>query len=250
LRLSILIPCYNEIATIREIVDRVRLVDVRLRVRDGHFGLPVGPDGTVEIVLDKEIIIVDDGSKDGTRDILPELARLPGVFVYYHARNQGKGAAVRTAIEKATGDVMLVQDADLEYDPRDYPSLLQPIIEGRTKVVYGSRFLGGPRKAMFFSHMMGNKLLTLFTNIMFDTILSDMETCYKVFTREVAEKLHLKSPGWGFDPEITAKILKRGYRIYEVPISYTGREFNEGKKISWRDGLTVMWTLLKYRLVE
>ena len=250
MKLSVLIPCYNEIATIREIVERTRSVELRVRVRDGHFGLPVAADGMVELVVSKEIIVVDDGSKDGTRDILPELAQLPDVFVYYHAQNQGKGAAVRTAIENATGDIMLVQDADLEYDPRDYPALLQPIIENRTKVVYGSRFLGGPRKAMFFSHMLGNKLLTLFTNIMFDTILSDMETCYKVFTREVAVKLHLKSPGWGFDPEITAKILKRGYRIYEVPISYNGREFNEGKKISWRDGLTVMWTLLKYRLTE
>jgi glycosyltransferase involved in cell wall biosynthesis len=249
-KLSVLIPCYNEIATIQEIVERVRSVEIRVHVRDGHFGLPVASDGMVDLVVSKEIIVVDDGSKDGTRDILPDLAQLPDIFVHYHAQNQGKGAAVRTAIENATGDILLVQDADLEYDPRDYPSLLQPIIENRTKVVYGSRFLGGPRKAMFFSHMMGNKLLTLFTNIMFDTILSDMETCYKVFTREVAEQLHLKSPGWGFDPEITAKILKRGYRIYEVPITYTGREFNEGKKISWRDGLTVMWTLLKYRLTE
>jgi len=249
-KLSVLIPCYNEITTIQEIVERVHAVEIRMRVRDGHHGQPVAPDGMVEIVVSKEIIVVDDGSQDGTRDILPELAQLSDVYVHYHAQNQGKGAAVRTAIEHATGDIMLVQDADLEYDPRDYPALLQPIIEHRTQVVYGSRFLGGPRKAMFFSHMMGNKLLTLFTNIMFDTILSDMETCYKVFTREVAEKLHLKSPGWGFDPEITAKILKRGYRIYEVPISYTGREFNEGKKISWRDGLTVMWTLLKYRLTE
>jgi glycosyltransferase involved in cell wall biosynthesis len=249
-KLTVLIPCYNEIATIREIVERVRAVEIRLRVRDGRFGLPVAADGLVDLVVNKEILIVDDGSQDGTRDILPALAQLPDVFVHYHARNQGKGAAVRTAIENATGDILLVQDADLEYDPRDYPALLQPIIENRTQVVYGSRFLGGPRKAMFFSHMLGNKLLTLFTNIMFDTILSDMETCYKVFTREVAEQLHLKSPGWGFDPEITAKILKRGYRIYEVPITYTGREFNEGKKISWRDGLTVMWTLLKYRLSE
>lgn len=250
MKLSVLIPCFNERETIREIVQRALVVDLRLRVRDGRFGLPLAPDGTVDLVVEREIIIVDDGSVDGTLAILAELAERPEVFVYYHAQNQGKGAAVRTAIEKATGDIMLVQDADLEYDPRDYPSLIQPIIENRTKVVYGSRFLGGPRKTMFFSHMVGNKMLTLFTNLLFDTILSDMETCYKVFAREVAEQLHLKSPGWGFDPEITAKILKRGYRIYEVPISYTGREYAEGKKISWHDGLTVMWTLLKYRLVE
>ncbi len=250
MKLSVLIPCYNERETIREIVARVRAVDMRMRVRDGRFGLPVAPDGTVELTVEKEIVIVDDGSQDGTRDILPELAALPDVFVHYHERNRGKGAAVRTAIEHAAGDIMLVQDADLEYDPREYPALLQPIIEGRSQVVYGSRFLGGPRKAMLFWHMLGNKSLTLFTNILFDTILSDMETCYKVFTREVAQQLRLKSPGWGFDPEITAKILKRGYRIYEVPISYNGREYDEGKKISWRDGLTVMWTLLKYRLTE
>ncbi len=250
MKLSVLIPCYNESETIREIVARVRAVDIHLRVRDGRFGMPAHEDGTVDLVVDKELVIVDDGSQDGTRDILAELALLPDVFVYYHERNQGKGAAVRTAIEKATGNIMLVQDADLEYDPRDYPALLQPIIEGRSQVVYGSRFLGGPRRAMFFSHMLGNKLLTLFTNILFDTILSDMETCYKVFTRAVAQQLRLKSPGWGFDPEITAKILKRGYRIYEVPISYTGREYHEGKKISWRDGITVAWTLLKYRLTE
>jgi len=249
-KLSVLIPCYNEFETIREIVDQVLVVQIRLRVRDGKFALPVAADGMVELTIEREIVIVDDGSTDGTRDVLRQLAELPDVFVHYHAQNMGKGAAVRTAIEQATGDIMLVQDADLEYDPRDYPTLLQPIIEGRSQVVYGSRFLGGPRKAMFFTHMVGNKLLTLFTNILFDTILSDMETCYKVFTRPVAEQLRLKSHGWGFDPEITAKILKRGYRIYEVPISYAGREYNEGKKISWRDGLTVMWTLLKYRLVE
>lgn len=250
MKLSVLIPCYNEITTIEEIVNRVLSVDMRLRVRDGKFGLPRLPDGTVELVMDKEVIIVDDGSLDGTRDLLPALGELPGVHVYYHAQNMGKGAAVRTAIEKATGDILLVQDADLEYDPRDYPLLVQPILESRSPVVYGSRFLGGPRKTMFFSHMLGNKVLTLFTNILFDTILSDMETCYKVFTREVAQQLHLRSHGWGFDPEITAKILKRGYRIYEVPISYTGREYAEGKKINWRDGLTVMWTLLRYRFTE
>lgn len=250
MKLSVLIPCYNEKETIREIVAQVRAVEIRLRVRDGRFDAPLNEDGTVDLVVDKELVIVDDGSRDGTRDILAELALLPDVFVYYHERNQGKGAAVRTAIEKATGDIMLVQDADLEYDPRDYPTLLQPIVEGRAQVVYGSRFLGGPRRAMFFTHMLGNKLLTLFTNILFDTILSDMETCYKVFTRPVAQQLRLKSPGWGFDPEITAKILKRGYRIYEVPISYAGREYHEGKKISWRDGITVAWTLLKYRLTE
>ena len=249
-KLSVLIPCYNEIETIQEIVERVRAVRVVVRVRDGRHGLAELPDGTVELTLEKELVIVDDGSVDGTRDMLAELSLLPDVFVYYHEQNKGKGAAVRTAIEKATGDIMIVQDADLEYDPRDYPALLQPILEERSQVVYGSRFLGGPRKAMLFWHMMGNKLLTLFTNVLFDTILSDMETCYKMFTRQVAQQLRLKSPGWGFDPEITAKILKRGYRIYEVPISYTGREFDEGKKISWRDGFTVMWTLLKYRLME
>ncbi len=250
MKLSVLIPCYNEIETIREIVERVRAVDIRLRVRDGKFGTQIEPGGAIELMVEKEIVIVDDGSKDGTREILPELAQLPDVAVYYHEQNKGKGAAVRTAIEKATGDIMLVQDADLEYDPRDYLVLLQPIIEGRSQVVYGSRFLGGPRRAMFFTHMLGNKGLTLLTNLLFDTILSDMETCYKVFTRAVAQQLHLKSPGWGFDPEITAKILKRGYRIYEVPISYAGREYNEGKKISWRDGITVAWTLLKYRFSE
>jgi glycosyltransferase involved in cell wall biosynthesis len=250
LKLSVLIPCYNEETTIVEIVERVRDVDVRLNIREGRQGRSTGGEGGREIVVEKEIIIVDDGSTDGTCDLLPQLAAYPEVQVHYHEQNMGKGAAVRTAIEHADGDILVVQDADLEYDPRDFPDLLQPILEGRSVVVYGSRFLGGPRKAMFFSHMLGNKLLTLMTNILFDTILSDMETCYKVFTRDVAQQLHLKQKGWGFDPEITAKILKRGYRIYEVPISYTGREYGEGKKISWRDGITVAWTLLRYRIAE
>jgi glycosyltransferase involved in cell wall biosynthesis len=250
MKLSILIPCYNEQETIREIVERVLAVDIRLTVWDENTAAQAGSHGYVEVALEREVVIVDDGSRDGTRPILAELACLPNVYVYYHAKNTGKGGAVRTAIEKATGDIMLVQDADLEYDPREYPALLQPILEQRSQVVYGSRFLGGPRKTMFFSHMLGNKMLTLFANILFDTILSDMETCYKVFTCEVARQLHVTSRGWGFDPEITAKILKRGYRIYEVPISYTGREFSEGKKIHWRDGLTVLWTLLKYRIIN
>jgi len=219
-------------------------------VRDGWRRAMPGGEGSHEVIVEKEIIVVDDGSEDGTREVLPELAALPDVTVVLHDENFGKGAAVITAIKHATGDIMLVQDADLEYDPRDYSALLQPIVEGRSQVVYGSRFLGGPRKAMFFTHMIGNKMLTLLTNVLYDTILSDMETCYKVFTREVAEQLRLQSKGWGFDPEITAKILKRGYRIYEVPISYTGREYDEGKKISWRDGMIVAWTLIRYRFGE
>jgi len=227
MKLSILIPVYNEAQTVAEMLRRVR---------------------AVEIGLEREIVIVDDGSTDGSREILEREASAGDTIVIYHAQNQGKGAAVRTAIQHASGDILLVQDADLEYDPREYPDLLRPILENRAQVVYGSRFRGGPHKAMFFWHMVGNKFLTLLTNVLYNTILSDMETCYKVFTREIADKLHLRSPRWGFDPEITAQILKMGYRIYEVPISYDGREFYEGKKISWRDGLVVLWTLLKYRV--
>ena len=240
MKLSVIMPVYNEINTISEIVRRVRAV---------KLAVPVGfdpEDGTV-VEFQREIVIVDDGSTDGTRDILLTLKDDPDTVVVFHERNQGKGAAVRTCLQHASGDVMLIQDADLEYDPREYPSLLKPVVEGRSKVVYGSRFRGGPTKAMFFWHMLGNRFVTLTTNIMYNTILSDMETCYKVFTREVADQIDLKSPRWGFDPEITAQILKRGYRIYEVPISYTGREFSEGKKLSWRDGFVVLWTLIKCR---
>ncbi len=226
MKLSVLVPVFNEVETVAEILRRVRAVDTGLEL---------------------EIVVVDDGSTDGTREILHQQASIKDTQIIYHETNQGKGASVCTALQHATGDILLVQDADLEYDPREYPDLLRPILEGRAQVVYGSRFRGGPHKAMFFWHMLGNKFLTLITNILYDTILSDMETCYKVFTREVADKLQLKSPRWGFDPEITTQILKMGYRIYEVPISYTGREFYEGKKISWRDGLVVLWTLLKYR---
>jgi glycosyltransferase involved in cell wall biosynthesis len=240
MKLSIVMPVYNEIETIADIIQRVRSVELKVPV--GY-----GPEDGAVVELEREIVVVDDGSTDGTRRILRTLQDRLGVTVVLHERNQGKGAAVRTGLEHVSGDVVLIQDADLEYDPRDFPALLQPILENRSQVVYGSRFRGGPTKAMFFWHMLGNHFLTLVTNVLYDSTLSDMETCYKVFTREVAEQLDLKAPGWGFDPEITAQILKRGYRIYEVPISYTGREFEEGKKISWRDGLTVLWTLIKYR---
>jgi len=232
MKLSVLVPVYNEQDTVRELLAQVRAV--RLRRFD-----------------EKEIIVVDDCSTDGTPELLAEeLAADGDIHIFRHVRNKGKGAAVRTALEHATGDVMLVQDADLEYDPRDYPTLLRPILEGRAQAVYGSRFLGGPRRTMFFWHMVGNQLFTLLTNVLYDTILSDVETCYKVFTREVADRIQLRSPRWGFDPEITAKILKQGYRIYEVPVSYAGREYDEGKKITWRDAFVVAWTLLKYRFVN
>jgi glycosyltransferase involved in cell wall biosynthesis len=243
MKLSVIMPVYNEIGTIAEILQRVRAVQLRV-----HVGY--GPDNGDVVEFEREIVVVDDGSTDGTREVLRALQDEPNLVIVFHERNQGKGGAVRTGLEHARGDVMLVQDADLEYDPRDYVVLLQPIVEERSQVVYGSRFRGGPTKAMFFWHMIGNRFLTLVTNVLYNTILSDMETCYKVFTREVAGQLDLRAPGWGFDPEITAQILKLGYRIYEVPISYTGREFEEGKKISWRDGLTVLWTLLKYRFTR
>lgn len=242
MKLSVIVPTYNEKDTLAEIVRRVREVDLAVSVG-------FGPENGGVVTLEREIVVVDDGSTDGTREVLRALDDDPDVVVVFHERNQGKGAAVRSGLRQATGDVMLIQDADLEYDPRDYPALLQPIVEGRSQVVYGSRFRGGPMKAMFFWHMVGNRLLTFVTNVLYDTILSDVETGYKVFTREIAGQLDLRASGWGFDPEITAQILKLGYRIYEVPISYTGREFEEGKKISWRDGLTVLWTLLKYRLM-
>jgi len=239
-KLSVIMPVYNEIGTIREIIRRVRAVPLVVPI--GY-----GPQNGEVVHLEREIVIVDDGSTDGTREVLREYEREPDIRVIYHERNQGKGAAVRTGLDHATGDIFIIQDADLEYDPRDYPALLQPILEGRTQVVYGSRFRGGPTKAMFFWHMVGNRFLTLVTNILYDSILTDMETGYKMFTREVAGQLRLTERGWGFDPEITAQILRHGYRIYEVPISYTGREFTEGKKISWKDAFTVLRTLFRCR---
>lgn len=226
MRLSVIIPVYNEENTIETILKQVRDVD-----------------------LADEIIVVDDGSTDGTRALLEREDGVNGVRVLYQERNQGKGAALRRGLEEVSGDIILIQDADLEYDPRDYANLIRPIEEGRIKVVYGSRFLG-PRKAMLYWHMLGNKILTLLTNILFNTILSDMETGYKVFDAELIKSLPLKSNRFEIEPEITAKILKRGHRIFEVPISYYGREYHEGKKITWREGPKAIWTLLKYRIVD
>ncbi|MCC6628927.1 MAG: glycosyltransferase family 2 protein [Chloroflexi bacterium] len=225
MRLSVVVPVYNEATTIREVLRLVRATP-----------------------FDKEIIIIDDYSTDETPSILAEEAQAPDTTVIRHPVNRGKGAAVRTGLAAITGDVVLIQDADLEYDPADYPALLRPIQLGRTKVVYGSRFLG-EHKAMYFWHALGNRLLTLSCNILFDTTLTDMETCYKVFTADIAHTLNLRSERWGIDPEITAKILRSGHRIYEVPISYNGREFWEGKKIRWYHAVTVFLTLLRYRIL-
>jgi glycosyltransferase involved in cell wall biosynthesis len=229
LKVSVVIPCYNEVHTIEKVLARVQAV----RVAD-------------------EIVIVDDGSQDGTRDVLRQLeaAQQEGLRIIYHERNQGKGAALVTGFAAAVGDIMLIQDADMEYDPRDYPRLIQPILEGISPVVYGSRFLGGPRKAMNFWNMVANKGLTLATNILYNAILSDMETCYKVFRREVVHRMKIHARGFEFEPEFTAKVLKQGIRIYEVPISYNGREWTEGKKIKWTDAPIALWTLLKYRFVD
>jgi glycosyltransferase involved in cell wall biosynthesis len=246
LKLSIIIPVYNEAATLREILRRVRAVKVVVRV-----GFEAFDNNGQSVHLEKEIVVVDDGSHDASRDILRQESAAGDLRVFYHERNQGKGAAVRTGFENATGDFFVIQDADLEYDPREYGVLLQPILEGRAKVVYGSRFRGGPTKTMFFWHMMGNRFLTLVTNLLYDTILSDMETCYKCFVADVIRDIPLRAHGFEFEPEVTAKVLKRGHRIYEVPISYTGREFEEGKKISpWRDGFKAVWTLIKYRFTD
>jgi glycosyltransferase involved in cell wall biosynthesis len=226
---SVVIPCYNEVHTIEKILARVQAVGVA-----------------------DEIVIVDDGSVDGTRDLLHKMEAegIDGVRIIFHERNQGKGAALVTGFAAASGDIMLIQDADNEYDPRDYPKLIQPILEGISPVVYGSRFLGGPRKAMNFWNMVANKGLTLATNILYNAILSDMETCYKVFRREVVRDMKIHARGFEFEPEFTAKVLKQRIRIYEVPISYNGREWNEGKKIKWTDAPIALWTLLKYRFVD
>lgn len=230
MKLSIVIPVYNEAGTLRDILSAVRAVPL-----DG---------------IEKEIIVVDDGSHDGSREIIREEAAQGDLVPLFHEQNRGKGAALRTGFQAATGEIVLIQDADLEYDPREYPALLQPILENKAQVVYGSRFLGGPRKTMLFWHMVGNKALTLITNVLYDTILSDMETCYKVFRAEVIKPITIHARRFEVEPELTAKILKRGYTIYEAPISYNGRAFHEGKKISWQDGFSAVRTLIKYRFVD
>jgi glycosyltransferase involved in cell wall biosynthesis len=226
-KLSVIVPVYDERNTVVEILRRMRQV-----------ALPV----------DLEIIVVDDGSTDGTRDVLRQLADST-VRVVMHEANQGKGAAIRTGLAHVTGDLVLVQDADLEYDPEDWPKLLTPIMRGKARVVYGSRFTG-ERRNMLFLHWMGNRFLSLVTNVLYNTTLSDMETCYKLFDRTLLDGIKLRAQRFEFEPEVTAKMLRRGIRIYEVPISYTGREFDEGKKITWRDGFIALWTLVKYRFVD
>ena len=221
--LSVVMPVYNERATIEEIVGRVLAVPIRT-----------------------ELIVVDDCSSDGTRERLVELQRERGFNLILQRRNQGKGAALRRGFQEVSGDIVIIQDADLEYSPEEYPQLIELICEGRADVVYGSRFLGRHRVFMF-SHYLGNRILTLLTNILYNTMLTDMETCYKVMRREVLEGINLQSSGFGIEPEITAKIFKRGYRVYEVPITYDGRGYEQGKKITWRDGIVALWVLLKFR---
>ena len=225
-KLSVIVPVFNERNTVVEILRRMRAVD-----------LP----------MDREFIVVDDGSDDGTRAVLSQLGDST-VKVVLHQDNRGKGAAIRTGLEHATGDLVLIQDADLEYDPQDWPKLLAPVLRGQATVVYGSRFTG-ERRNMLLLHWVGNRTLSLATNLLYNTTLSDMETCYKLFDAEVINAITIRSDRFDFEPEITAKVLRRGIRIYEVPISYAGREFEEGKKITWRDGFAALYALVKYRFV-
>lgn len=227
MNLTVIIPVYNEIKTIEEILRRVKKTGVA-----------------------QEILIVDDGSSDGTREFLATLKDDPLIRVVLHEKNQGKGAAVRTGIREAAGDYLIIQDADLEYDPRDYPALMQPIEEGVAEVVFGSRFLGAARRPILFWNMIANKILTFMTNILYNNILTDMETGYKLFPRSIALDMPLHARGFEFEPEFTAKLLKRRVRIYEVPIRFTPREYSEGKKIKMSDAFVAVWALLKYRFVD
>jgi len=226
--ISVVIPCYNEVSTIEAILDAVRASEIR----------------------DKEIVIVDDASTDGTREKLLSLPAEAGLRVIFHERNRGKGAALATGFRAATGDVVIVQDADLEYDPKEYPKLLAPIRAGKADVVYGSRFAGGEsHRVLYFWHYAANKLLTLVSNMFTNLNLTDMETCYKAFRRDVIQKIDFREERFGFEPEVTAKVARMGCRIYEVGISYSGRTYAEGKKIGWRDGLRALWCIVRYNLL-
>jgi glycosyltransferase involved in cell wall biosynthesis len=224
--LSVVMPVYNEIGTVEEMIRRVRAVPLRT-----------------------QLIVVDDRSTDGTRDLLTQLQKELGFTLLLQPQNLGKGSALQRGFEAVQGDLVVIQDADLEYSPEEFPSLIEPICQGYADVVYGSRFLGRHR-AFMFSHYMGNRLLTLVTNVLYDTMLSDMETCYKVMRAEVLRGMVLRSRQFEIEPELTAKIFKRGYRVCEMPITYYGRTYHEGKKITWRDGASALWTLIKYRFTD
>ena len=227
LKLSIVIPVYNERDTLRTLISKVEAVDYA-----------------------KEIILIDDYSIDGTRDVLKEYEGKDNFQVIYHKRNQGKGAALRTGFSKVQGDIIIIQDADLEYNPTDYGTLLEPILDGRADVVYGSRFQGGTHRVLFFWHYLGNKFLTTLSNMFTNLNLTDMETGYKVFTKTVNDTLTFKCDRFGFEPEFTAKVAKNKFRIYEVPISYSGRDYSEGKKITWKDGFAAIWYICKFRFTN
>ena len=229
MKVSILIPVYNEAGTIEEIVARVQ---------------------SVSLPLEKELIVIDDFSRDGTRERLKKIQQNGSVKVLYHDQNLGKGAALRTGFKSVTGDIVIIQDADLEYDPKDYPKLLEPILDDRADVVYGSRFLSGPHRVFYFWHTVGNRFLTLLSNMLTDLNLTDMETGYKAFKTHVLREIRLRCNRFGFEPEFTAKAAKKRFRIYEVPISYSGRDYSEGKKATWKDGLVAIFVILWFHFAD
>ena len=229
MKVSVVIPVYNEASTIEKLVGRV---------------IDAWP-------AEKEIILVDDFSDDGSRELLKKMGDShEQIKVFYHDRNKGKGAALRTGFSSVSGDIVIIQDGDLEYDPQEYNKLLGPILDGRADVVYGSRFLGGPHRVLFFWHYVGNKFLTLLSNTLTNLNLTDMETCYKAFKKSVIDQVSIKSDRFGFEPEFTAKVARNDFRIYEVPISYSGRTYSEGKKITWKDGFRAIFTILWYRVFD